>query len=149
MAIVVPQPGNDVSAETFGVPVANAVNSLGAYKFDLIPAITVAAGAKTTIYTKTITVPASVLGLMGIVVVGYNSTGVGDLVDPSNKVLAAMPNSGAGCVTSFNYVAKVGSTVTFAVLIYAWGGQSFAVDGGKSYVALMPVLQNITGTTFP
>ncbi|MET0466481.1 MAG: hypothetical protein ABW007_25205 [Chitinophagaceae bacterium] len=149
MAIAIPQPGNDLDATAFGQPVANAVNSLGAMKLDVIPAIAVSAGAKTTIYTKTITVPPTVLGLFGIVVVGYTTTSVGDLVDPTNKVLAAIPNSGAGCITSFNYVAKVGSTVTFTVMIYAWGSAVINVDGAKSYVSLQPVLQLVTGNVFP
>lgn len=149
MAIAIPQPGNDLDAVAFGGPVANAVNSLGAVKIDPIPAITISASARTAIYTKAITVPASVLGLFGIVVVGYSTTGVGDLVDPTSKVLASIPASSAGCVTSFNYVAKVGSVVTFTLQVFAWGGQSIAVDGAKSYVAFQPVLQLVSGNTFP
>lgn len=148
MAITVPVVGTEISASAFGVPVANAVNSLGSVKSIRPLGITIASGANTAILSATYTVPATVAGLAYIITVTYTTTGAGDLLS-GGSVIAGLPAGSGAVVTANGVLLKSGNTATVNFRIYAWGGASITVDANKSVVTFQTVATVVSGDVFP
>lgn len=144
MAIAVPQPGNDVSAELFGKPVADAVNALqlgtarmgGTWRRAANQAIPTAVGTTISWDTEdddtnafavvpftTLTIPAGCGGVYAVNGVAWTGSGSSGVV---RLVASTYPNPFSAPTNPFDAWASVG----FVGLLPAGSTISFAVQQG-------------------
>lgn len=161
MAITVPAAGQVVDANTFGAPVANALNrgaGVNAITRQISPDANVANGAQTAIQTVTFTVPASI---GGIFVTWALSTRTAIGAD----FLVAGPTAAGGTFTFNSWISPTpgmcsgsgvfvkppaATSITITMSIYAWAGGPISTDATKSYFTAMSLGFASVGTTaFP
>lgn len=152
MAITVPQAGQEISAATFGAPVANQVNAntaaLAALLSQSATATNVNCPANTRTTVVTLTVPGASLPTGRKFIAFYSliakmpAVGAVDVLFTLGAVDYDHQTSGIGTVgTAINWIQSGtgnGTNVTFAIGILTWGGQAATAVNVNLSVLVLP-----------
>ena len=149
MTITVPAFGDEIRAEEFGTPVAEAINSISSLRNFLVAGWTAPASALGVVVTNTFNVAANpaIAGLMGICNFNYTTTVAASILNDAT-VVGWLPPATGGTVTIPMFFPRVANTVPMVIRVQT-GAATVVFTTSTTFVMLAPVLTLVTGNVWP